>query len=117
MTEDNKEAMEGTAKYVNDLPAIVEQLERCGYQTADGLHNLSMNAAFIALKEIAAKSEGGEDETPLKNCCDDSRPRIICLAFNEVDDGDWMVKCYKCETDTKLMPSKQEAIESWNRRS
>jgi hypothetical protein len=65
MTEDNKEAMEGTAKYVNDLPAIVEQLERCGYQTADGLHNLSMNAAFIALKEIAAKSEVGEDENGL----------------------------------------------------
>jgi hypothetical protein len=62
MTEDNKDAMEGTAKYVNNLPAIVEQLERCGYQTADGLHNLSMNAAFIALKEIAAKSEGGENE-------------------------------------------------------
>lgn len=43
------------------LTEIVEQLELCDYQTADQLHNLSMNAAFIELKlravEEAQKSK------------------------------------------------------------
>jgi hypothetical protein len=36
------------------LQNIVNQLEFCEYQTEDGLHELKMNAAFIALKERAA---------------------------------------------------------------
>ena len=35
------------------LEKIIEQLELCGYQTADGLHNLENNAAFLALKSRA----------------------------------------------------------------
>jgi hypothetical protein len=35
------------------LQRIVDQLEFCGYQTKDGLHELSLNAAFVALKEKA----------------------------------------------------------------
>ena len=36
------------------LQSIVDQLEYCDYQTKDDLHELKMNAAFIALKERAA---------------------------------------------------------------
>jgi hypothetical protein len=36
------------------LQSIVSQLDFCEYQTKDGIHDLKMNAAFIALKERAA---------------------------------------------------------------
>ncbi|MFH1121778.1 MAG: hypothetical protein V1775_18300 [Bacteroidota bacterium] len=39
------------------LKAIATQLECCGYQTADGIHRLEHNAAFIALKEEAEINE------------------------------------------------------------
>lgn len=38
---------------MNTLKQIVEQLEKCNYQTEDGLHELKMNTAFIALKKMA----------------------------------------------------------------
>lgn len=38
----------------NTLTSIVEQLELCGYVTADTNHELKDNAAFKALKELAA---------------------------------------------------------------
>lgn len=38
---------------MNTLKEIVEQLEKCNYQTEDGLHELKMNRAFIALKKMA----------------------------------------------------------------
>jgi hypothetical protein len=41
------------------LQSIVDQLEFCEYQTKDGLHDLKMNAAFIALKERAAAEHCG----------------------------------------------------------
>ena len=36
------------------LQSIVDQLEFCDYTTRDTIHDLKMNAAFIALKERAA---------------------------------------------------------------
>ena len=38
---------------MKSLKQIVEQLEKCNYQTEDGLHKLEMNAAFIDLKKLA----------------------------------------------------------------
>jgi hypothetical protein len=35
------------------LQSIVDQLQKCNYQTNDGLHQLELNAAFIALKQMA----------------------------------------------------------------
>ncbi|NLH45603.1 MAG: hypothetical protein GX451_05700 [Acholeplasmataceae bacterium] len=37
-------------KKFETLPQIIEQLEMLNYQTADGLHKLVDNAAFIQLK-------------------------------------------------------------------
>jgi hypothetical protein len=39
----------------NTLTAIVNQLELCNYITADQLHDLKDNVAFISLKEMARK--------------------------------------------------------------
>jgi len=47
------------------LQSIVDQLESGEYQTKDGLHDLKMNAAFIALKERAA----AESSTVREICC------------------------------------------------
>lgn len=43
------------------LQKIVEQLEFCGYVTADQIHPLYMNEAFISLKKMA------ENERPFRN--------------------------------------------------
>jgi hypothetical protein len=45
-------------KSYDTLTEIVEQLELCNYQTPDGYHELKMNAAFSALKNIAQQSSG-----------------------------------------------------------
>ena len=42
---------------MKNLKQIVEQLEKCNYQTEDGLHELKMNAAFIELKKMAEKEQ------------------------------------------------------------
>lgn len=39
------------------LQSIVDQLAYCDYKTSDGLHELKMNAAFLALKERAAAED------------------------------------------------------------
>jgi hypothetical protein len=41
------------------LQSIVDQLEFCDFTTRDTLHDLKMNAAFVALKEKAAAESGG----------------------------------------------------------
>jgi len=40
-------------EYKSCLMRIVEQFEKCNYQTKDGLHDLKDNLAFVALKELA----------------------------------------------------------------
>lgn len=45
-------------KELNNLPAIVEQLEKCGYTCIAG--KLELNTAFIRLKEIATMMKGTE---------------------------------------------------------
>jgi hypothetical protein len=53
----------GTIKY-DTLQSIVEQLEKCEFQTKDGLHTIETNTAFIALKERAEveKQQSASDE-------------------------------------------------------
>ncbi len=46
------------------LIKIVEQLEFCKYQTADGLHDLKDNLAFQALKELAQEQVDNYDGPP-----------------------------------------------------
>jgi len=38
-------------KNYETLQECIKQLEKCDYQTVDGLHSLKMNTAFIQLKE------------------------------------------------------------------
>ena len=54
-------------KYEN-LRQIVEQLEKCEYQTKDGLHKLEMNKAFITLKEFAKCERCSEAVTNIFLC-------------------------------------------------
>lgn len=59
------------------LQQIVDQLEYCRYQTKDGLHDLKMNRAFIALKERAALEPAGAQI--LLNCTSCHwRDRCVC---------------------------------------
>ena len=43
------------------LAEIVEQLEFCKYQTADGFHILENNVAFVELKRRASEEDFEED--------------------------------------------------------
>lgn len=59
---DNNEQRKGGNNY-DTLQSIVEQLEFCGYVTADNNNELKDNAAFKALKKLAiAESATTEDD-------------------------------------------------------
>lgn len=57
-----KEPIKVDEKY-KKLVDIIEQLESCNYRTADELHSLNDNMAFIALKQLAMKeiNDAGKD--------------------------------------------------------
>ena len=60
------------------LQSIVDQLESGEYQTKDGLHDLKMNAAFIALKQrAAAENCGSKTVTPPNN----ARKEILLCSY------------------------------------
>jgi hypothetical protein len=70
--QDNK--LTGKERYTNNLPAIVEQLEKCGFQTSDQLHDLEDNVAFIALKDMANAAAKEEAWVRIER-----RPKVVCF--------------------------------------
>lgn len=87
------------------LQSIVDQLEFCEYQTKDGLHDLRMNAAFIALKQRAAAEavEAKRAHTPNKpsmpacpQCGGETTVRHM---------GNGKYKCFACVTEWSGKPA------------
>jgi len=87
------------------LQSIVDQLEYCDFTTRDTLHNLKMNAAFVALKERAAAEHSGSKTATTPNmpsmpvcpeCSGETTVRYM---------GNGKYKCFGCITEWAGKPA------------
>ena len=87
------------------LQSIVDQLEFCDYNTRDALHDLKMNAAFIALKERAAAENCGSKtgttpNKPSMPVCPECGGETTVRSM-----GGGRYKCFACITEWSGKPA------------